>query len=319
MNKSCITILILILVYSSSALVLPRRRAVQIAKSVWDGFIRPAIEVSVCQGLTSAAGNDSRMDDFWNLKYNNNTLAQCLTRVLEDLGPTYVKFGQALSARADVIPMQLADSLATLQDQMEAFPTDIARDIIQSEIDMSEEEMESFLSSLSLEPVAAASIGQVYSAYLPRHGKVAIKVKRPGIESVVAQDAELLKSIARFVEGTVAAKVEDAVDEFMTRLFEELDYRKEVSNMKDFAELYSMKEGTSSKVKVVVPSPIEDYCTDNCIVMTWVEGVKLSDVDPGDEQSRSENLRLVERGIECTLSQLLDTGLLHSDPVSGII
>jgi predicted unusual protein kinase regulating ubiquinone biosynthesis (AarF/ABC1/UbiB family) len=210
---------------------------------------------------------------------------------------------------------------------------------------------ENFLSSLSPEPVAAASIGQVYRGYLDGYGPVAVKVRRPDIEQVVERDAALLRSLASSVEQVsamwhastpfpplVKAKLVDAVDEFMNRIREELDYRREAENLQTFASLYSsshdQKQRTSAKrpkVQVVVPRLVEDMCTENVLVTEWLDGSKLVDQDvsrhsiASNESAereivrglREESLSLVLTGIECTLSQLLDTGILHADPHSG--
>jgi predicted unusual protein kinase regulating ubiquinone biosynthesis (AarF/ABC1/UbiB family) len=186
---------------------------------------------------------------------------------------------------------------------------------------------------------------------LDGYGPVAVKVRRPGIEKVVEQDAALLRSLASSVEEVsalwhastpfpplVRAKLVDAVDEFMSRIREELDYRREAENLKTFASLYSSsvqrRLGVSArrpKVQVVVPRLVEGMCTGNVLVMEWLNGTKLVDQGlsthslPSSESVaqemelglREEHLSLVSTGIECTLSQLLDTGILHADPHAG--
>ena len=177
--------------------------------------------------------------------------------------------------------------------------------------------------NLELSPVvAAASIGQVYKAYIPEYGDVAIKVQRPGIRATVERDATLLLDVAAWLEGLpgpngrlVSAKLVFAVEEFMSRLYEELDYANEARNMRKFASLYSITEGNSTRVRVVVPRVFLD--TDHVIVMEWIEGTKLSVVRGDDETSVAEKLALIKAGIQCTLSQLLDTGVMHADPHAG--
>jgi len=204
---------------------------------------------------------------------------------------------------------------------------------------LSERDVDAVLADLSAEPVAAASIGQVYKSFLPDYGPIAIKVKRPGIEDVVRRDAQLLKKLARWVEtlpgslvatgrgnsrrdaALVRTKLVASVDEFMSRVFEELDYSNEASNMELFADLYCnrRKRGiwNRNKVKVVVPQLLPDLCNDDMIVMEWIDGTKLTDFETGDDAALAENLALIETGIDCTLSQLLDTGTLHADPHLG--
>lgn len=303
----------------------PFQRATEVGSIVAGDILAPLIFSLIKDGLV--------MDDwdaFWSRQTTTTpdgyTNAKRLAAAIERLGPTYVKFGQALSARPDVIPSPLAHALSVLQDSMQAFDSSTAYEILRTEIRqtgaLKASELDALVESLSEQPVAAASIGQVYKGFLPGYGPVAVKVQRPGIRDVVTQDAIMLRTIAGWIESLpglpgkqqklVAAKLTNAVDEFMTRLFEELDYRNEVSNLKTFASLYSFRTGSSPKV--VVPEVLEDLCTQNVIVMEWIEGSKLNDVATGDDSVRAENLALVNLGIECTLLQLLDSGVMHADP-----
>lgn len=298
-------------------------------------------------------------ESFWSStnQYKNDdclTNAQRVVGAMEKLGPTYVKFGQALASRPDIIPKYLAESLCALQDKMEAFDTATAKEIIEKELrgaNVDQVRIAILLDSLSSEPVAAASVGQVYKGYLVDFGEVAVKVQRPGIREIVEKDAALLKSLASFVESIpspnfkgrlVNTEVKAAVDEFMSRIFEELDYTNEASNAKKFAGLYSNKYGSARKglpgKGVVVPEIMSDYCTENVLVMEWISGKKLTSlgnetdtlgVSKGTDDSSSsssrreylrekkENLALVEQALFVTLSQLLEHGCMHADPHGG--
>lgn len=344
------------------------------------------------RAFPSSSGDDS---DFWALRSgggvsdgeggsgggNNNsappTHAERVTMALEELGCTFVKFGQALSSRPDVIPPTLASALAKLRDRMEPFDTKIATDIVRRELSsalrksnnknsciLDENGLDGFLASFSDKPLAAASIGQVYKGHLAGYGPVAVKVRRPNIETTVERDAALLKGLAQRIERIsqwyqsttnrpplVQAKLSDAVDEFMGRIREELDYRREAQNLETFANLYAVSKSESSSqanknrrrrgrhVQVVVPNLVRGLCTENVLVMEWLDGTKLVDDDvvsssatvsgssfvlpdsgandKGPMVDTSTNLALVETGIQCTLSQLLDTGILHADPHAG--
>jgi predicted unusual protein kinase regulating ubiquinone biosynthesis (AarF/ABC1/UbiB family) len=289
--------------------------------------LQPLLSSLARDGFPSTKGE---WGEFWlrGNKESGVTNAARVTQAIEALGPTFVKFGQALSARPDIVPRELADALTVLQDNMQTFDTETARETIRSELQnkASTTALDAILTSLSEYPIAAASIGQVYKATLPGYGAVAIKVQRPGIHKTVEQDALLLKSVAAWLESLpagvpgsnrplVAAKLVDAVDEFMTRLFEELDYGNEANNMETFAKLYSVRKGTSTSIRVIVPEIIQSLCTEHVLVMEWIDGSKLTDTE--NDRGKAENLRLIETGIECTLSQLLDTGILHADPHSG--
>ncbi|GAX27272.1 hypothetical protein FisN_13Lh162 [Fistulifera solaris] len=302
-------------------------RSKQVLEVVVEDVLRPFLVSTIAHGIPRS------WEHFWTVETFNRTNAQHLVHALERLGPTYVKFGQALSTRQDVVPRPLADALEKLQHDMAPFDNDEARDILRKELGqvLSTEQLTAFLSSLSKEPVAAASIGQVYKGYLPDRGHVAVKIQRPLVRSVVEQDSAMLRQIATWVEAIpgipasnqdslIATKLVAAVDEFMARVMEELDYQNEAGNMEKFAELYCYRNGIFPDVNVVVPILYRDLCTSSILVMEWIEGEKLSSVGNStimDESTRAENLAMVEAGIAATLSQLLGTGLMHADPHTG--
>lgn len=287
--------------------------------------------------------------------------AQRLASSLEKLGPTYVKFGQALGSRPDVVPPSLAVALSSLQDDMEPFDNDVAKEIILAELLLREangkdpisskvgtssamlKDVEALVSTITDTPVAAASIGQVYKAHIPGKGDVAVKVQRPGVRMLVERDSELLLAVASFVESLPALPSSSSTDnatnkqtrlintelvsttkEFMSRIFEEMDYRREASNIALFSSLYSRRDGTSKDVSVIVPKVYTELCTENVLVMEWIDGVKLTDVagnnktsTEGHSSTVEENLALVKVAIDSTLSQLLVEGILHADPHAG--
>jgi len=334
--------------------------------------------------------NDDPWEKFWSIETpkislsnnnnNNNDMmisnADRVVEALQKLGPTYVKFGQALGSRPDIIPQSLAEALCTLQDAMEPFDTDLAKQIIEDElllqlkpkegqqqtnigtdddVTFSKDDIQSLINSFSDEPVAAASVGQVYKGYLPNYGPVAVKVQRPGIQELVEKDFSLLRSFASFVESIpspsfnlkknddsdnsssknrlINTELVAAVDEFMSRLFEELNYENEAANAKKFAELYCKKNGSRIKSLpngqgVIVPEILTSLCTKNVIVMEWIEGRKLTAIGEGVDENVDvgsinpvneiqENLALIEHALYVTLSQLLDTGVMHADPHGG--
>jgi predicted unusual protein kinase regulating ubiquinone biosynthesis (AarF/ABC1/UbiB family) len=188
----------------------------------------------------------------------------------------------------------------------------------------------------------------VYRANLPGKGDVAVKVKRPGVRALVERDTELLLTVAKFLESIPALPQSDsretptnkstrlintdlvsATQEFMSRIFEELDYQNEASNCVTFANLYSERNGTSKDVQLVVPQMYLPWCTENVLVMEWIDGTKLTDVHSMESNNKSrdistldedavkENLALVKLAIDATLSQLLVEGVLHADPHAG--
>jgi predicted unusual protein kinase regulating ubiquinone biosynthesis (AarF/ABC1/UbiB family) len=293
----------------------PIARAVEILSIIGGEILYPLV-VSLLQN-----GFPSDWESFWS-HGGKVTNAQRIAAAAEKLGPTYVKFCQALASRPDVIPKSLASALEVLQDDMEPFDSAIARDIIRSELEasMDSNDLEQFVKSLGDEPVGAASIGQVYKGYLPGCGDVAVKVKRLGVRELVERDAALLRTLAGWIESIpaypssganrlVATELVEAVEEFFSRIFEELDYRREAENCAEFGSLYSAKERQVEDVQVVVPKLFPQFCTANVLVMQWLEGTKLTDVDLSDHASVKENLEIISIGIACTLSQLLETGV----------
>ena len=354
------------------------KRAVEIGSVLGGQVMAPIVTALAVQDQNWPTEENGGWETFWstcttyhNPNNNNGTAtastammsishAQRLVMALEQLGPTYVKFGQALGSRPDVVPTSLANALSSLQDDMTPFDSDDAKDIILSELmgfdgrgnsggvagekrdDILLKDVEMLVSSLTELPVAAASIGQVYKANLPGRGDVAVKVQRPGVRALVERDTELLLTVSKFIESIPALPTQQnergekqtrlintqlvsATQEFMSRIFEELDYRNEALNCITFANLYSEYNGTSKDVSVVVPKVYLPYCTENVLVMEWIDGTKLTDAqnmgknettsaDVMEEESVKENLAMIKVAIDSTLSQLLVSGVLHADP-----
>ncbi len=348
---------------SSSALS-ALKRALEIAKILGSQVMAPIL-TSLATKQNWPNQDNGGWEAFWSTTTTTSSSngesitlshAQRLALSLEKLGPTYVKFGQALGSRPDVVPPSLAGALSTLQDDMEPFDNEVAKEIITAELlrdaNGKLKDVEALVSTITDKPVAAASIGQVYKANIPGKGDVAVKVQRPGVRTLVERDAELLLTVASFIESLPAlpsssngnanddtttkkqtrlinTEIVSTTKEFMSRIFEELDYRNEASNIAQFSSLYSRRDGTSKDVSVIVPKVYTELCTENVLVMEWIDGVKLTDVAGGNNNTTSttegqnesstveENLALVKVAIDSTLSQLLVEGILHADPHAG--
>ncbi|XP_008804479.2 uncharacterized aarF domain-containing protein kinase At1g71810, chloroplastic isoform X6 [Phoenix dactylifera] len=225
-----------------------------------------------------------------------------LRMILLELGPAFVKIAQAVSSRADVIPPAYLEELSLLQDRITPFSTEIAFSMIEKELGLP---IDILFSEISPEPVAAASLGQVYQARLRSSGKVvAVKVQRPGVRAAISLDIFIL----RFIVGLVrrAAKLntdlQAVIDEWASSLFREVDYRAEARNGLKFRELYGRLRD------VFVPEMFMEQTSRRVLVMEWVEGQKLTEV---------KDLYLVEVGVYCSLSQLLEHGFYHADPHPG--
>ena len=249
-------------------------------------------------------------------------LAVAVRESMIRMGPTFIKLGQALSSRQDLIGLEGISQLQLLQDAIPStFTTEEARIIIREDLmadGASNSMVEQLLSTLSALPIAAASLGQVYKAHVDGVD-VAVKVQRPRLREQVAADFLLARWGATFLTetGIIRSDGVGAVDEYASRLFEELDYINEANNLQKFAALYS-ENGTASETLpspgILVPTLLPKLCSDRVLTMTWLEGEKLIRKDATVSAS---DLPLVQLGIQCTLSQILETGVLHADPHGG--
>lgn len=323
------------------------RRMLEITSVLSGKIFRPLVCSLVREPQLMLNQND--WEEFWKRQSRSMSNAERVAKGLPTLGPTFVKLGQVAATRPDILNVPLAEALANLQDRVAPFDNFTAKRIIRRELKQTlqnngrnrfinnDEDLTKFLGSLSSEPVASASISQVYKGQLPGFGTVAVKVQRPGIRKTVERDATFLHTVATFIQDIHwpkwtpiedlrgepifgSSKIVEAVDEFTARVLEEMDFEKEADNMKLFADLYHYKRGESRDVQVVVPELIQELSSRRVIIMEWMEGTKLTDIclNCDDRQSViDENLALIRKAIEMTLSQLLTTGILHSDPHTG--
>ncbi|KAG2569145.1 uncharacterized aarF domain-containing protein kinase At1g71810, chloroplastic-like [Panicum virgatum] len=239
---------------------------------------------------------NERADDMFELR------AAQLRRILLELGPAFVKIAQAVSSRPDIIPPAYLDELSLLQDRIAPFSTEAAFNIIEKELGLP---LDMIFSEISPEPVAAASLGQVYQAKLRSNGKVvAVKVQRPGVQAAISLDIYILRFLASLARK--AAKLNTdlpaVLDEWASSLFREMDYREEARNGLKFRELFGKFRDVS------VPEMYMEQTRRRVLVMEWIEGEKLSEV---------RDQYLVEVGVYCSLSQLLEYGFYHADPHPG--
>ncbi|EFN55778.1 hypothetical protein CHLNCDRAFT_57703 [Chlorella variabilis] len=250
--------------------------------------------------------------------------ADKLRHLLTELGPAFVKIGQAVSSRPDVAPPEFLRELEKLQDQIPPFCNDEAFAVIQAELGAPASQV---FSSISPEAMAAASLGQVYRAVLRDTGEaVAVKVQRPGVAASIALDVFVLRQLLAALRQwrKVNSDLPALLDEWASSLFRELDYRHEAANGVRFRELYGHLEG------VYVPSMHTSLCTRKVLVMEWVEGERLRTAYSAARESggaqpaagappsgTSDDLRLVEVGVRCSLEQMLEEGFYHADPHPG--
>ena len=236
------------------------------------------------------------------------------------LGPAFVKLGQVLSTRADFLPPSYCRELTKLQENLEPITHEHAEATLSDELDIVTTN-EVFAGGLPRTPVAAASLAAVYKAKLaarPDGPAVAVKVQRPGLAESVALDATILRGIALVLREVFGLRsdVVGIVDELVGRIFGELDYRAERLAVERFRATYALGGGSGPDLagKVRAPRVIPELSTDRVLVMEWINGVRLSDAE--GVRSSAKNV-LLERGVRCSLHQLLETGFMHADPHPG--
>ncbi|MFN5748279.1 MAG: ABC1 kinase family protein [Pseudanabaena sp.] len=254
---------------------------------------------------------------FLRLRLNSKASADKLRKLaiesrqlLTKLGPAFIKIGQALSTRPDIVPPIFMDELAELQDQLPAFDNDIAFQFIREALGADPSEV---YAEISENPIAAASLGQVYKGRLRTGELVAIKVQRPDIAAGIALDMYILRGIATWLRKTfkfVRSNLAAILDEFASRIFEEMDYTFEGHNAEKFAKYYGELEG------IYVPKIYWQYTAKRVLTMEWIEGIKLTNVQKVKEAG-FDSRHIIEVGVQCSLRQLLDYGYFHADPHPG--
>jgi ubiquinone biosynthesis protein len=242
---------------------------------------------------------------------------QRLRLALESLGPIFVKFGQALSTRRDLIPPDVADELALLQDHVAPFPSKQAAQIIEQALGAPPHELFAFF---EVDPVASASIAQVHFAMLHDGKEVAVKVLRPGMLEVIDHDLALMRQLARIVERLSPdgkrLKPREVVAEFDKYLHDELDLLREASNCSQLRR--NFEPGTDRGDLLMVPEVYWDYCATNVFTMQRMRGVPVGQT----ERLRQAGIDLQElsrTGVEIFFTQVFTDGFFHADMHPGNI
>ncbi|MDB9348093.1 ABC1 kinase family protein [Nodularia spumigena] len=233
-----------------------------------------------------------------------------LRELLTKLGPAYIKIGQALSTRPDLVPPVYLEELTRLQDQLPPFANEIAYQFIEEELGATPQDI---YAQISRHPIAAASLGQVYKGKLKTGEEVAIKVQRPDLRERIAIDLFILRQLAAWVKNRVKRIRSDLVgilDELGDRIFEEMDYIHEGENAERFFELYGHIED------IYVPKIYWEYTNRRVLTMEWINGTKLTQTAEINAQGIDARY-LIEVGVQCSLRQLLEHGFFHADPHPG--
>jgi len=233
-----------------------------------------------------------------------------LCELLTELGPAFIKAGQALSTRPDLVSPVVLEELSALQDQLPPFNNTMAMACIAEDLGAPVEEL---FTQLSQEPVSAASLGQVYKGQLTDGRPVAVKVQRPGLREQITLDLYIVRNMALWIKRYtrfVRSDLVGLVDELGTRIFEEMDYIHEAENAEHFATLHRHNQ------RIAVPKIHRHLTKRRVLTMEWIEGIKLTQVkevqalglDPED---------MINVGVNCSLEQLLEHGYFHADPHPG--
>jgi predicted unusual protein kinase regulating ubiquinone biosynthesis (AarF/ABC1/UbiB family) len=230
---------------------------------------------------------------------------------LESLGPTFIKIGQLLSTRSDLLPPAYLNALARLQDSVAPFSFEDVETVVQEELGV---RMSKAFFEFDPVPIAAASLAQVHRAVLRSGREVAVKVQRPGIEAQVTSDIEFLTQIASLVErfSDAGRKADPTliVEEFRKALLAELDYRQEAENLRAIASQLRDFD------RIVVPEPVDDYTRRRVLTMEYVSGTKITRVSPV-ELCDIDTQDLAEQLFRAYLQQVLIDGVFHADPHPG--
>lgn len=243
----------------------------------------------------------------------NATLEVRARMALEDLGPVFVKFGQALSTRRDLFPVAVADELAKLQDQVPPFDGEQAKAIVETELKQRVDE--AFL-GFNTTPLASASIAQVHEATLPNGKAVVVKVVRPGIETLIKQDIALLYSIAklaqRYLPDGKRLRPVELVHEYEITVLDELDMQREAANTSQ------LRRNFLNSDLLYVPEVYFDYTRSSMLVMEKIVGIPIGDI--AAMQAANINFKvLAERGVEIFFTQVFRDNFFHADMHPGNI
>ncbi|MGV3487153.1 MAG: ABC1 kinase family protein [Tuberibacillus sp.] len=239
--------------------------------------------------------------------------AERIRRFIEDMGPTFVKLGQLMSTRSDILPQDIISELEKLQDQVPPFSFAEAKLVIEEEL---KQPLEVLFASFAENPIASASIGQVHRAVLHSGEEVAVKVQRPGIEKIVDTDLDILEELGAVAEQRFhwvrEYRLREMIDEFATSLRAELDYTTEARNAESFAAMFKDDD------EVQIPEIYWDYTRKRVLAMSYVSGTKINQTD----ELLNSNIDLretAERLIQTMLQQMFIAGFFHADPHPGNI
>lgn len=248
---------------------------------------------------------------------NRRNRARQLSQTICGLGPAIIKGGQALASRSDLLPREYLEELQKLQDDVPRFANEKAFRTVEEELGV--KDFGEVFELVEKNPIAAASIGQVYKAKLRSNGDiVALKIQRPKCEEVIALDLYVLRwwsgvanVLTRLLNRDI--DVQSIIDDFGELIYRELDYVAEAANAQRFSELYA---GGATLQDVFVPKVYSELTTSKVLTMEWVDGFRLTDSE-NLELYNLDREKLVDTLVQCSLRQILENGFFHADPHAG--
>jgi len=247
------------------------------------------------------------------VRFERLTKPQGLRMAFEELGPTYIKLGQILSTRPDLIPMEFIRELSKLQDHVPAFSFDRVCKVIDSEFGRP---LEDIFEQLDEEPLASASIGQVHRAVLKDGEAVAVKFQRPGIRKIIEVDLEIMLHLAtlaeRHIEELAVHRPVKIVEEFARTLEKEIDYKTEATNMERAARYFL------DDPNVYIPKVFREATTSRILTTEFIDGIKISEVDELEAAGLDRKI-ITARGADLVLEQVFEHCFFHADPHPGNI
>jgi ubiquinone biosynthesis protein len=252
-----------------------------------------------------AIGDDTAVDA------GSEKTAEAFAADLERMGPTYIKMGQLLSTRFDLLPPAYTEALTRLQDTVEPFPFEQVQEIVEAELGA---RIKDLFATFDEEPLASASLGQVHRATTRTGKDVVVKVQRPDVRETIRDDMSVLGKVTEVADKRTSVGrsygLSQLLSQFRRSLVGELDYRREAKNLLRFVDL------TRDYEYLVVPEPVLQLTTSRVLTMDHVEGRKVTDLGPlalMDVDARP----MVEQLFRCYLRMILDDGVLHADPHPG--
>ena len=232
---------------------------------------------------------------------------------LETLGPTFIKFGQILSTRPDLIPIDIIDELSKLQEHVPQFDSDVAVSIVEKALGAS---LEDKFSQFDREPLASGSLGQVHKAKLPGGQQVVVKIRRPKAVHDVERDLALMAELAILIHRHVPeAEIIDPIGlvrNFDRSIRRELNFLREARTLQEFDRLFHRD------ASLYVPQVYEELCTEDVLVMEYIEGYRVDEIE-SNEFLRKQKTQIAANGARIFLKQAFEFGLFHGDPHPGNI